>query len=163
MPITIPDPYPRRSAINAILLCGANWLLPGIGYVLVGDRTRGWLLFASLNACLVAGFALGAGIVVPPSLRSPNGSIVTWLTFIAQSFHGGGMLLSLAGQKFGGALGFFGGNPGATYADLGTLHLLVAGGTNYFGTVRLWDLLAGNPDHDRASEKAAPASPGDNV
>lgn len=80
---------------------------------------------------------------------TPNFNLVTGLTYIAQSFYGGGWLC----MEYLQGLGEDGGGPfniinlaTKTYADLGVFHLVVAGGLNYFCTVRLYDFLAGIPE-----------------
>ncbi|MCB2155185.1 hypothetical protein KQI84_09880 [bacterium] len=149
----------RQSVPVALLYCLVNWLVPGAGFLLAKDYRRGWLLFALLNGCFVLGLALH-GTANLPSFHwgSPTFNIVAVLSFLVQIWHGGGTLLLLAVQHVGGPLaGLLLRDPGWAYADLGTFHLLVAGGLNYFATVRLYDLLAGDPSHGEADEAAEEA------
>lgn len=133
-------------------LCLANWLVPGLGFVLTKDVARGVILFVVINACFAIGLFLGGYILPPLSWTpfSPNFNLVAILTYLAQFFHGGGWLALQYLQNLAA------GDPEAnfnmqrlgamTYSDLGAFHLVVAGSLNYFSTVRLYDLLAGNPE-----------------
>lgn len=155
---------PRKGRIVAAMLCVMNWLVPGTGYLAVGDQRRGWAQFAVINAVMLAGFALG-GYFLPPvfSRNDPNFSLVSLLTFLVQFFHGAGWGLATLAEAAArrseplpleGLVRWFGGNPGAVYSDLGQFHLVVAGGLNYYSTVRLYDLLAGNPDPNHEENPA---------
>lgn len=144
-----PGTLPRKSVPAALGLCLVNWLVPGLGFFLVGDRLRGTVLFLIITFCFVVGALMGGYVLAPGSWhpRSPEFNLVTVLTYLAQSFNGGGWLLV---QWLQGAAE---GNPEAafnlvrlgtrTYSDLGVLHYIVAGSLNYLATVRLYDLLAG--------------------
>lgn len=159
---------PRKGRIVAALLCVMNWLLPGTGYLAVGDTRRGLAQFAVINAVLLAGFAFG-GYFLPPvfSRNDPNFSLVSLLTFLVQFFHGGGWALASLAEAAArreaplpleALILWFGGRPGAVYSDLGQFHLVVAGGLNYYSTVRLYDLLAGNPDPNHEENPALMAA-----
>lgn len=147
---------PRVGVPSALGLCVVNWFLPGVGYFAAGDRVRGAILFVLLNGCFLVGLALG-GYILPPewSFKSPNFSIVACLTYVMQVFHGvgwavGGICWNMAKSgEAGGVVAFLAGRPGMTNSDLGSFHLLVAAGLNYFATVRLYDLLAGDPEVGR--------------
>lgn len=162
---------PRTSKPAALGLCVVNWFLPGLGFIAVGDRSRGLALFVGINGCFLAGLMLG-GYVLPPewSTASPNFSIVACLTYIMQFFHGAGWaaanlcwgLVQEGSQN--SIVNFLAGRPGATNSDLGAFHLLVAGGLNYFATMRLYDLLAGDPslgDENPQKTGSQPVAPGD--
>ncbi len=147
---------PRVGVPSALGLCVVNWFLPGVGYIAAGDRTRGLLLFVLINGCFLVGLSMG-GYILPPewSFKSPNFSIVACLTYIMQVFHGigwavGGVCWKLVQSGHpGGLVAFLAGRPGMTNSDLGSFHLLVAAGLNYFATMRLYDYLAGDPGHGR--------------
>lgn len=133
---------------TALALCTVNWLVPGAGYLLRGEVRRGALLFLLLNTCFLIGLAHGGYYFVPAwNPRSPNFNIVACLTYAVQFFHGGGWMLSwlLEGAAADGnrLAGFLVGSPGATHSDLGVFHVLVAGGLNYFATVRLYEVCRG--------------------
>ena len=140
-------------------MCIGNCLIPGLGFALCKDYSRAALLFVSLNGCYLAGMAWGGYVLAPQSWvpMTPEFNLVTALTYLTQAFHGSGWLLQQALQIAGGRQllaeepGFFarfalqrmGALP---YSDLGCFHLIVAGGLNYFATVRLYDLTAGVPE-----------------
>ena len=145
----------------ALALCAANWLIPGLGYILSRDMARGATLFILINLCFAIGILMGGYILAPVSWApfTPNFNLVGILTYLSQAFHGGGWL-GLQGLQRAAAsdtsayfnLTALGSKP---YADLGAFHLVVAGGLNYFATVRLWDLLAGNPQLSQAPAPGA--------
>lgn len=142
------------------MLCLLNWLIPGAGYLAVRDVSRGITLFLVINFCFAMGVLLGGYILVPAtwSPRAAGFNLVGTLTYICQVFDGGGWLLVriLQNVSAGDADAFFNikGQAVKTYSDLGAFHLVVAGGLNYFATVRLYDLLAGNPELSAESEAA---------
>lgn len=131
----------------AVVLSLLNWLVPGTGYVLAGDVLRGAILFVLLNGCFALGLWWNGFILVPPAWKDPSFNIVSFLTFVVQMFHGGGTLLEIWCSRTGN-LPMLVRDPGATYSDLGALHLLVAGGLNYFASVRLFDLLTDQAGND---------------
>lgn len=137
-------------------MCLLNLLIPGAGYLAARDVRRGVFLFLLLNGVFFLGLAYDGYMYVPPFSRSnPAFNIVSLLIFIAEACHLGGTALLIVAEKIGGALGgILVRNPGGAYSDIGTLHFVVGGILNYFATVRLWDLLAGNveEDHSEASE-----------
>jgi Family of unknown function (DUF6677) len=145
------ETFPRKPVPIALGLCAINWLLPGVGFILCKDYRRGALLFVLINLVFFLGVFFGGYVDAPGSWKpfTPNFNLVTGLTYIAQSFYGGGWLC----MEYLQGLGEDGGGPfniinlaTKTYADLGVFHLVVAGGLNYFCTVRLYDFLAGIPE-----------------
>lgn len=135
----------RKPVPVALGLCLLNWLIPGAGFLAARDFRRGIVLFVLLNALFFLGLAYGGYLTVPALPRTEGFNIVALLTFLVQACHGGGCALILVAQKSGGALGgVFAKSGGASYSDLGAFHFLVAGGLNYFATMRLYDLLAGD-------------------
>ncbi|MCC5877313.1 MAG: hypothetical protein JJU11_13910 [Candidatus Sumerlaeia bacterium] len=142
---------PRLSMIPAMGLCLANWIVPGLGYLLVRDFARGLALLVLINGCFAMGLFYSGYVLVPVfSYRDPEFNIVSLLTYISQAFHGGGWALlqglhSLSGENGEGLFNLHR-MASRPYSDLGVFHLVVAGGLNYFATVRLYDLLAGNPE-----------------
>jgi hypothetical protein len=160
------SPLPRTSVATALAVCLANWLVPGLGYVLCRDVTRGVILFITINACFAIGLYFGGYILIPPSWTptNPNFNLVTVLTYLVQAFHGGGWLAlqALHHVSAGDTEALFNLKrmAASTYSDLGAFHLVVAGGLNYFASVRLYDLLAGSPElTQEPSAKGASGAP----
>lgn len=128
--------------------CVLNWFIPGAGYMAVGDLRRGLALFAILNGVFVIGLYWGGYYLAPVPRSHADFSIVAWLSYGVQLFHGAGWMLCTWAQESAGttenpAIRFLAGRPAAEFSDLGSFHLLVAAGLNYLTTVRLWDLLRG--------------------
>lgn len=153
----MPSPLPRLSTPEALILCALNWLVPGAGYLAVRDYARGLTFFAVINAILLAGVALGGYVLTPVwHYRHPEFNLVAVLTYLTQALHGSGWLLlhALHGFAAQSPQSFFNihAMSSRTYSDLGLFHLITAGGLNYYTTVRLYDLTAGNP---KLTESAA--------
>lgn len=158
---------PPRSTASALWICATNWLIPGLGFVLAGDKKRGAALFVLITAVSIAGIAMGGYIMVPVwSIRNPDFNPVALLTYLVQAFHGCVWLSLQYLHEASGA------NPGAffnlqrlaatySYSDLGCLHLVVAGGLNYHSTVRLYDILTGSPELSAPDYEAELAAKGD--
>lgn len=144
-------PLPRTSIPAALGLCLLNWLVPGAGYIAVRDVPRGATLLVLTNAMLMIGIAGGGYVLAPAwSPKNPEFNVVAILTYLVESFHGGGWLALQALQKATAASpeAFFNLHRQSIrpFSDLGVFYLVVAGGLNYFATVRLYDLLAGAPE-----------------
>lgn len=128
----------------AILL---NWIVPGSGYFLVGERTRAWVLLIVLNATFVMGLTLKGSVVVPEfNVRSPTFNFINVLTFVVDLGAGGpGLACILArtglpeGELPGGLRGWLAGDESAATYDLGAFHLLLVGALNYFACCALYD------------------------
>ncbi|MEQ8822122.1 MAG: hypothetical protein RLY93_17940 [Sumerlaeia bacterium] len=145
----------RRSLDQTLAFCALNWILPGSGYLAAGIRTRGWTLFALLNGCFLLGLAFNGTTEMPGLLpSSENWNIVAVLTFMVKVCHGGGTMLLLWLADSESLLGrLLVRDPGTAYSDLGSFHLLVSGGLNYFATVRLYDILTGADEDELARGK----------
>ena len=142
---------PRVSPPTALQYCLLNWIIPGAGFFAVGDKRRGIVLFVIINVVLLTGLLYGGYIAKPSfSTQDPSFNLVGILTYIVEAFHGGGwMLMQFLHSLYSDSPdAFFNLERMAAkpYSDLGTFHLVVAGGLNYFASVRLYDLLAGNPE-----------------
>lgn len=136
--------HPARQPLPlAMGYCAANWLVPGLGFLLTRDWARGIGVMVLINGVFLLGLAYDGYLIVPalnPRDRAFN--VFAALTFIVQLAHGGGFLAVYAAEQLGGPLAsLLVKNPGAAYSDLGGFHFAVAGGLNYFATVRLWDLM----------------------
>ena len=55
MPPTLPPPYPPPPPVVAL----ASWLLPGLGYLLMGQRKRGFTVGVTILLLLVLGLLIG--------------------------------------------------------------------------------------------------------
>ena len=165
-PFVAQQPLPRISVPAALGLCLLNWLIPGLGFALCKDWRRACVLFVLINICFAIGVLLGGTILPPLSWKpfTPDFNVVAVLTYLSQSFHGAGWLVlqALHGAAAETPDAYFNLRrmAASTYGDLGSFHLVVAGGLNYFATVRLYDLLAGSPELTQehtppTSEKAA--------
>jgi hypothetical protein len=159
--------FPRKPAAIALQFCLLNWLVPGAGYMAAGDYKRGSALFVIINSILIGGIAYGGYVVNPQwNFRASDFNLVSLLTFIAQAFHGGGWLLLqwIEASAAGNAESAFNIQNLAIkpFSDLGVFHLVVAGGLNYFATMRLYDLMAGNPELTESPKtKASKPAPAD--
>ncbi len=151
----------------AIGLSIINWLVPGLGYILAKDTARGVTLFVIINAVFAIGLLYGGYIMAPTTLqvRDPNFNLVGLLTWFVQAFHGAGWLglQWLESVSAGNDDAYFNLNHLArrTYSDIGSLHLLIAGGVNYFASAHLYDLLTGQVEAQveaSAAEEAEGAS-----
>lgn len=148
---------PRLSFPIAISLCFLNWLIPGAGYIACKDYKRGIALFLITVGCFAIGLFLGGYVLRPEwSWRSPEFNFVAILTYIAQAFFGAGwlglqLLHTVSEQDPDAFFNLHRLAGGQAYSDLGVFHLVVAGGLNYFATVRLYDLVAGSPELTESS------------
>lgn len=129
---------------SAVML---NWIVPGSGYFLVGERTRAWVLLIVLNATFAMGLTLKGSVVVPEfNVRSPTFNFINVLTFVVDLGAGGPALSCIAarnglaeGDLPGGIRGWFAGNESSATYDLGAFHLLLVGALNYFACCALYD------------------------
>jgi len=127
----------------ALGYCVVNWLVPGAGYLLVRDWARGIGIMVLINGVFLLGLVFDGYMAIPAmSPRDPSFNIFMALTFIVQLWHGGGVLAVFGAESMGGPLAaLLVRDPGGAYSDLGSFHFAVAGGLNYFATVRLYDLI----------------------
>ena len=142
--------------------------MPGAGYIVVRDIPRGATLMVLINAMLIIGIATGGYVLVPAwSPKNPEFNIVAILTYLVEAFHGGGWLALHALQKStaGSADAFFNLHRQSIrpFSDLGVFYLVVAGGLNYFSTVRLYDLLAGAPELTESIRVVQPQAEGEST
>ena len=153
---TISSPPRRLSSSASLGVCAINWLLPGAGYLMTGDKVRGISLIIIINSIFLIGLALNGYLYVPPFRPGTEGfNMVALLTFIVQLCHGGGCLLLLLAGQAGGVLDFLVRNAGASYSDLGAFHLTVAAALNYFATVRLWEFTTGKVEEEEKKKQSS--------
>ncbi len=122
----------RRFRVPAPIVALVNWLVPGAGYLLIGQTARGLTIGLTIVVLFVAGILIGGVHVVdPPTFvrgTSPVASVLVKAPYI--------------GQFLAGALGIFAGWIGPTQpasharvSDIGTLYTAVAGMLNLMATI----------------------------
>ena len=119
--------------VNPLLLAGAGWLVPGIGFFLLGRRnwSRGIVYLLIMHLTFAIGLALHGGVVWPVwSFRGEGFSIMNNLIFLAQMGAGWPALLSLAGYFF--HVPFIGPTESHAYFEIGSFYCLTVGALNYF-------------------------------
>ncbi len=152
-------PCPPQAAPDRPLSLGrvwtavtVNWLVPGMGYLVAGDRRRGWALVLLLNGAFLLGLGLRGGVVVPDfNPRSAYFNVINVLSFTVQMGGGGPSLLSLAAHQMapsgshGAVTRFLAGEESAATFDLGSFHLLLVGALNYFACCAIYDRYRPRP------------------
>ncbi len=133
-----------------------NWLVPGSGYFLVGERRRGWGLVMLLNGMFLLGLGLHGSVLWPEfNFRSPTFNIINVLTFSVEMGAGGPALACLAARSGAGEASgstlvrWLSGDPSHALHDLAVFHLLLVGALNYFACCAL---------HDRFRSRGGPGS-----
>lgn len=131
---------------------GLNWVVPGSGWFLVGERVRAWALVLLLNGVFLLGLGLKGAVIVPEfNFRSPTFNIINVLTFTVQVGAGGPSCLSLGARDLqskgndSAPVRFFAGKESAAVHDLGAFHLLLVGALNYFACCALYDRFRPRP------------------
>jgi hypothetical protein len=124
----------RPFAVPAPIVAVVNWLVPGSGYLLIGQLARGLTIGFTILALFVMGMLIGGIHVVDPPVLSQA--------------HGGNVMRAILekpwyiGQFLAGAIGIISGwigpsQPGshARVNDIGTLYTAVAGMLNLLATI----------------------------
>lgn len=131
---------------------GLNWVVPGSGWFLVGERARAWALVLLLNGVFLLGLGLKGAVIVPEfNFRSPTFNIINVLTFSVQVGAGGPSFLSLGARDMqakgndSAPVRFLAGKESAAVHDLGAFHLLLVGALNYFACCALYDRFRPRP------------------
>jgi hypothetical protein len=136
-PAAVPSSRRRRRrsfAVPAPIVAVVNWLVPGSGYLLIGQLARGLTIGLTILALFVMGILIGGIHVVDPPVLSQA--------------HGGNVMRAILekpwyiGQFLAGAIGVISGWIGpsqpASHArvnDIGTLYTAVAGMLNLLATI----------------------------
>ena len=128
-------PQARPFKVPALLVAGVNWLIPGAGYLLLGQVARGLTIGFTIIALFVLGILIGGVHVVdPPSFAAAHGFAEYRMQVL--------MKPAYIGQFLSGAIGLITGwiGPGqppshARASDIGTLYTAVAGMLNLLGTI----------------------------
>lgn len=125
---------PGRSAfrVPAPVVALANWLVPGMGYLLIGQIARGLAVGLSILGLFVAGILIGGVHVIDPPNFVPGVSRVA--SVLQKPWY--------IGQFLSGAIGLYCGRIGpgqpashARVSDIGTLYTAVAGMLNLIATI----------------------------
>ncbi|HPK03666.1 MAG TPA: hypothetical protein PLS90_14555 [Candidatus Sumerlaeota bacterium] len=120
----------------------ANWLVPGLGFLLLGKRTRGLIQLGLVGVTFALGLLLDGGVAWPAwSIRQPDFNLINNFTFLIQLGAGLPALVSLVAGLKGWTL--LGGAPWASYFELGAYYLVEAGAINYFAACNLYDRHVG--------------------
>ena len=123
-----------------------NWLLPGVGYLALGDKRRGLALVILLNGMFLLGVKLQGGVILPEfNVKSSTFNVINVLTFTVQLGAGCPSLLSLEAHQAtekgstSPLIRFLAGEESAATFDLGSFHLLLVGALNYFACCAIYD------------------------
>lgn len=127
----MPQPQPFRAPAAVVALC--NWLIPGSGYLLLGQFARGLTIGLTILVLFVLGILIGGiHVVDPPTFRAMHGNALR--TVLEKPWY--------IGQFFSGVIGLVSGWIGpsqppshARANDIGTLYTAVAGMLNLLGTI----------------------------
>lgn len=134
-----------------------NWALPGVGFIAAGRKARGLTQMAIVLVTFAIGLALQGGVIWPISW-TPDSSfnLVNIITFVIQMGAGAPAIVSMGAHLAGYQA--LGGVPEATYFELGSFYILVAGALNYFATCNLYDRLVKTTGRYMAQEQGGPQS-----
>ena len=129
-----PD-MPKRRPFNAPapVIAIVNWLIPGSGYLMLGQVARGLTIGLTILILFTLGILIGGiHVVDPPNLSALKGNFVR--TVLEKPWY--------IGQFMSGAIGLISGWIGpmqpASHAranDIGTLYTAVAGMLNLLATI----------------------------
>ena len=124
----------------APLVAVANWLVPGAGYLMIGQTARGLTIGFTIITLFVLGILIGGIHVIDPPVFTPGiGNAVQLFTHKASA-----VLVKPAyiGQFLTGAIGLIGSWIGpsqpsshARANDIGTLYTAIAGMLNLMATI----------------------------
>jgi hypothetical protein len=144
-PLHLPPPLRHKKAVDAcwkaLLL---NWLVPGAGYWLIGEKTRAKVVFAvSVLFCLLAWLELTYGAVdgIKGGVFVPVLTPFQWMpTLGAGATAGVGPVYALFAAGFGGA----GTEPVRNLTqEYGASYIMVAGLLNWLCLIDLFDRTTG--------------------
>ena len=123
----------RPFKVPAPIVAIVNWLIPGSGYLLLGQFARGLTIGLTILSLFVLGMLIGGiHVVDPPSFQAIHGNVVR--TALEKPAY--------IGQFFAGIIGivsgWFGPSQPVSHAranDIGTLYTAVAGMLNLLATI----------------------------
>ena len=134
----MPDTHSFKPPAPIVAI--VNWLVPGAGYLMIGEVARGLTIGITILALFVLGMLIGGVHVVDPPTFTPFvGSAVQGVLHKAKAVLEKPWYI---GQFLSGAIGLISGWIGpaqpASHAranDIGTLYTAVAGMLNLLGTI----------------------------
>jgi hypothetical protein len=145
----LPAPLRRKKALEAswkhILL---NWLVPGLGYWRIGEKTRAKVLFGVWAVFLFFAFlqlSYGAPEGIRGGVYVPQLSPFAWMpTLGAAATSGAGPLYFIFGWAFGSAHGAITIEPVRNLTqEYGASYLMVAGLLNWLACFDIFDRVTG--------------------
>jgi hypothetical protein len=116
---------------SLVLLCLASWVIPGIGHLWLGRRTKGLVFLVALPAMFAIGLAI-RGRLFPFDLSEPL------VALAAVADVGIGLPYLIAS-----ALGYGGGEVRAVTYEYGNAYLIVAGLLNLLVVIDAYDVAMG--------------------
>lgn len=143
-----PTPPAHHPESTRWLLLLVSWLIPGAGFFILGRRTRGGALFATVFTTFFIGIMLHGGVVWPSwTTKSEDFNLINNFTFLVQMGAGLPALASLLASlnvstgEGSGLFGFLAGYAPHPFFELGSYYLIVAGAINYFAIGNYFDRL----------------------
>jgi hypothetical protein len=136
-------PRPSRLRVPAPIVAIVNWLLPGAGYLLLGQFARGLTIGFTILILFVMGILIGGiHVVDPPSFGGVHGIDLLRAIFSRPGLRSIFEKPGYIGQFLAGAIGlicgYIGPNQPASHSrvnDIGTLYTAVAGMLNLMATL----------------------------
>jgi len=130
-------PKPTRSSALSLpppVIALAQWLVPGLGYWLLGQRVRGWVVGLTILLLFILGLLIGGIRVVDPPSMAGQGSFFSQIMlrpwFIGQVLNGlPGVVAAILGQHFKMPVST------ARVNEIGTLYTAVAGMLNLMAII----------------------------
>ena len=156
-----PISTPRLPLPGPVLIL-LSWLVPGLGFMLCGRKSRGLAVFVLIMVTFLLGLVAHGGVVWPTwSTSDESFNLMNNLIFLVQMLAGAPALVSLAASRM--EIGFLGGAPEHAFFELGSYYLVVAGALNYFAATNFHDRIVRTSLKYRAqelglSEEPTPAS-----
>ncbi len=114
-----------------VRVCGAAWLIPGLGHLLLGRKWRALILFSSILAMFLLGLGMKGEF-----FSTQSGSYLEMLGYFGEL----GVGVAMPAAKF---FGYSGGDPFFPSADYGTAFLISAGMLNVLTVFDVFDIAMG--------------------
>jgi hypothetical protein len=144
-------PTRRSFRVPAPIVAVVNWLIPGAGYLFIGQIARGLTIGITILTLFALGILIGGVHVVDPPTFTPGVSRVA--SVLQKPWY--------IGQFLSGAVGVMSGWVGPSQpashsrvSEIGTLYTAVAGMLNLIATIDAAYRATLGPDHDKWQEHA---------